>query len=83
MKVLKDGKEVKGTVIYSVGGRPTAVIVDGVRKNASAFEFVDSDSKKKTQLADRKKAELVEMAKEQELTGYSSMTKAELVKELS
>ncbi len=56
MKVLRDGKEIKGaSVSYYEGGIANTVTVDGVNYDASAFELVDEETKKTTKPAETKK----------------------------
>lgn len=55
MKIInkETGKEVKGTVAYTAAGHPDVVNVDGVNYAASAFEFQEEKTSKKTRTEDR------------------------------
>lgn len=55
MKITKNGKEVKNaTVVHNISGQPELVRVDGVDYDASAFEFEQGETVKKTKPASTK-----------------------------
>ena len=55
MKISKDGKIVKNAkVIYTTGGQPSMVEVDGVYYDARAYELEDDKATKQTKPAETK-----------------------------